>query len=190
MLLQVYIFNIWFKSLFGHISKFQLCLQIMLELFKDTAQSVSCAFLLQGLLPMFSKSKLVSERSGSDRPDKRLRRNVSDSFLSGAISAGRAATLFQDAGYDGAQGVADLAVHEGKKTQIILVRKPMKDSKWPPLYEAKIPLLHQKTHQVLEESIHLLLPHEVLARIMYWNKYSKGKVFDRARLSASATRHF
>ena len=79
---------------------------------------------------MFSKSKFVSERSNSDRPDKRLRRNASDLFLSGAISAGRAATVFQDAEFDGATGVADLAVNEGKNAQRDLVRKLMKGSKY------------------------------------------------------------
>ena len=150
----------------------------------------SCSLWPQVFLAMFSKSKFVSERNDFDRPDKRLRKNVSDLFLSGAISAGRAATVFQDAEFDGATGVADLAVNEGKNAQRDLVRKLMKGSKWPPLYAAKIPVLHQKTHQVLEESINVLLPHEVLANIMSWNRHSKQKVFDRAGLSASARKHF
>ena len=141
-------------------------------------------------IAMFSKSKFVSGRNDSDRPDKRLRRNVSDLFLSGAISAGRAATVFQDAEFDGARDVADLAVHEGKNAQRDLVRKLLKGSKWPPLYEVKIPVLHQKTHQVLEESINMLLPHEILANTMSWNTLSKHKVFDRVGLSASARKHF
>ena len=152
--------------------------------------NLSCSLWPQVFLAMFSKSKFVSERNDSDKPDKRLRRNVSDLFLSGAISAGRAATVFQDAEFDGATGVADLAVNEGKNAQRDLARKLMKGSKWPPLYAAKIPVLHQKTHQVLEESINMLLPHEVLANIMSWNQYSKQKVFDRAGLSASARKHF
>ena len=90
----------------------------------------------------------------------------------------------------GQQVVADLAVNEGKNAQRDLVRKLMKGSKWPPLYAAKIPVLHQKTHQVLEESTNMLLPHEVLANIMSWNRHSKQKVFDRAGLSASARKHF
>ena len=69
-------------------------------------------------------------------------------FYQGAISAGRAATVFQDAEFDGATGVVDLAVNEGKNAHRDLVRKLMKGSKWPPLYAAKIPVLHQKTHQV------------------------------------------
>ena len=152
--------------------------------------NLSCSLWPQAFLAMFSKSKFVSERNDFDRPDKRLRKNVSDLFLSGAISAGRAATVFQDAEFDGATGVADLAVNEGKNAQRDLVRKLMQGSKRPPLYAAKIPVLHQKTHQVLEESINMLLPHEVLANIMSWNQHSKQKVFDRAGLSASARKHF
>lgn len=106
--------------------------------------NLSCSLWPQVFLAMFSKSKFVSERNDSDRPDKRLRRNVSDLFLSGAISAGRAATVFQDAEFDGATGVADLAVNEGKNAQRDLVRKLMQGSKRPPLYAAKIPVLHQK----------------------------------------------
>ena len=106
--------------------------------------NLSCSLWPQVFLAMFSKSKFVSERNDSYRPEKRLRRNVSDLFLSGAISAGRAATVFQDAEFDGATGVADLAVNEGKNAQRDLVRKLMKGSKWPPLYAAKIPVLHQK----------------------------------------------
>ena len=100
------------------------------------------------------------------------------------------ATVFQDAEFDGARDVADLAVHEGKNAQRDLVRKLLKGSKWPPLYEVKIPVLHQKTHQVLEESINMLLPHEILANTMSWNTLSKHKVFDRVGLSASARKHF
>ena len=137
--------------------------------------NLSCSLWPQAFLAMFSKSKFVTGRNDSDRPDKRLRRNVSDLFLSGAISAGRAATVFQDAEFDGATGVADLAVNEGKNAQRDLVRKLMKGSKWPPLYAAKIPVLHQKTHQVLEESINVLLPHEVLANIVSWNRHSKQR---------------
>lgn len=152
--------------------------------------NLSCSLWPQAFLAMFSKSKFVSERNDSHRPDKRLRRNISDLFLSGAISAGRAATVFQDAEFDGATGVADLAVDEGKNAQRDLIRKLLKGNKWPPLYAANIPVLHQKTHQVLEESINMLLPHEVLANIMTWNQHSKQKVFDRAGLSASARKHF
>lgn len=106
--------------------------------------NLSCSLWPQAFLAMFSKSKFVTGRNDSDRPDKRLRRNVSDLFLSGAISAGRAATVFQDAEFDGATGVADLAVNEGKNAQRDLVRKLMQGSKRPPLYAAKIPVLHQK----------------------------------------------
>ena len=147
--------------------------------------NLSCSLWPQAFLAMFSKSKFVSERNDSHRPDKRLRRNISDLFLSGAISAGRAATVFQDAEFDGATGVADLAVDEGKNAQRDLIRQLLKGNKWPPLYAASIPVLHQKTHQVLEESINMLLPHEVLANIMTWNQHSKQKVFDRAGLSLS-----
>ena len=157
---------------------------------ESTMHNLSCSLWPKAFLAMFQKSKSVSERTDSDRPDKRLRGNVRDLFLSGATSAGRAAAVLQDAEFDGAAGVADLAVNEGKNAQRDLVRKFMKGSKWPPLYAVEIPVLHKKTHQVLEESINTLLPHEVLGIIMSWNQFSKQKVFDRARLSASARKHF
>ena len=45
---------------------------------ESTMHNLSCSLWPQAFLAMFSKSKFVSERNDSDRPDKRLRRNASE----------------------------------------------------------------------------------------------------------------
>lgn len=139
---------------------------------------------------MFSKNPIIAERHDLERPDKRLRRNLADLYLGGQISAGRAATLFQDATQDGAQHVSDLAVSSGKNAQRDLSRKLLKDSKWPPLYETQVPQLDKSTQQLVQGKINLLLPHEVIYNILQWNQAALPNVFDLEGLSTPARSHF
>ena len=110
------------------------------------------------------------ESENSEQRKKRLRSNLSDLYLSGTISGLRAATLFTDASVAGAATTADLADRESRNSQRDLRRNLLKNSKWPPLYRFEAPVMHQKTHASTFEEIAALLPHEVVAVILTWNK--------------------
>ena len=97
---------------------------------------------------MYSKNTFFAERDQSS-PAKRLRKNISDLYLAGGVSAQRAASLFEDSVAAGARNTEDLAVPVSKNSQRDLKRKLLKNSKWPPLYEIEMPVLHQKLMQRL-----------------------------------------
>lgn len=117
---------------------------------------------------MYSKNTFLAERDQSS-PAKRLRKNISDLYLAG-VSAQRAASLFEDSVAAGASNTEDLAVPVSKNSQRDLRRKLLKNSKWPPLYEIEMPVLHQKTHAATLEKMVVLLPHEILFAIHQWNQ--------------------
>lgn len=117
---------------------------------------------------MYSKNTFLAERDQSS-PAKRLRKNISDLYLAG-VSAQRAASLFEDSVAAGASNTEDLAVPVSKNSQRDLRRKLLKNSKWPPLYEIEVPVLHQKTHAATLEKMVVLLPHEILFAIHQWNQ--------------------
>lgn len=118
---------------------------------------------------MYSKNTFFAERDQSS-PAKRLRKNISDLYLAGGVSAQRAASLFEDSVAAGASNTEDLAVPVSKNSQRDLRRKLLKNSKWPPLYEIEMPVLHQKTHAATLEKMVALLPHEILFAIHQWNQ--------------------
>ena len=118
---------------------------------------------------MYSKNTFLAERDQSS-PAKRLRKNISDLYLAGGVSAQRAASLFEDSVAAGASNTEDLAVPVSKNSQRDLRRKLLKNSKWPPLYEIEVPVLHQKTHAETLEKVVVLLPHEILFAIHLWNQ--------------------
>ena len=118
---------------------------------------------------MYSKNTFFAERDQSS-PAKRLRKNISALYLAGRVSAQRAASLFEDSVAAGASNTEDLAVPVSKNSQRDLRRKLLKNSKWPPLYEIEMPVLHQKTHAATLEKMVVLLPHEILFAIHQWNQ--------------------
>ena len=70
-----------------------------------------------------------------------------------------------------------------------LRRKLLKNSKWPPLYHFEVPVMHQKTHASTFEEIAVLLPHEVVAVILTWNK-DCPRLFEISGMTPAQQRQF
>ena len=101
------------------------------------------------------------------RPAKRLRRNLEDLFAGNDISGMRAHGLLQDAS---AAGVADAQAVRGIRHPAnmprSLRRKMLKGSLWPRDYVARVRTWDPKAEEEVLAELHLLLPHEVLARLV------------------------
>ena len=83
---------------------------------------------------MLHKRTLGFDRA-AEEPAKRLRANLTDLYASGAASAERTRTLFEDASSASAQYFADLQnLHPGKNVARDLSRRLTKHSKWPKPY--------------------------------------------------------
>ena len=97
---------------------------------------------------------MLSKRAkGYDRstcpPEKRLRLNLADAFLSNDITGARTQEMFNDAQAAGAEGVADLASHSSCPGNAArdLKRKLARYSKWPQQYTAKVRMKDPKTEE-------------------------------------------
>ena len=100
-------------------------------------------------------------------PDRRLRSNLSDHFLSNDVSSSRAQSLFDDGELAGARHVADLAAvgqrgSLGKNLARDLKRKLLNSSNWPKPYIAQVRTWNQKSEKEEWSSVPLLLPHEIV----------------------------
>ena len=116
-------------------------------------------------------------------PQQRLRRNISDLFLAGDISAKRARTLFEDAGAADVEDLAKLA--DSGNVHRDLLRKLGKKSKWPPVFKAKIPIWDPESQARQVQPLAFFLPHELLWALVKWNisAASRQKLLDwRTRL--------
>lgn len=82
-------------------------------------------------------------------PEKRLRRNLADAFLSNDISGARTQEMFNDAQAAGAAHVADLASHSSCQGHAArnLKKKLARYSKWPTQYTAKVRMKDPKTEE-------------------------------------------
>ena len=93
---------------------------------------------------MFSKNQIY-QRHGQENAGKRFKENVSDLFLSGALSAHRTRLLFNDARCsDSAETARLVAVSEGSHAHRDMVRKMRKTKKWPPVFDTQIVLWNKK----------------------------------------------
>ena len=100
-------------------------------------------------------------------PDRRLRANLADLFVSNDVSAARAQSIFADAEASGARNVADLAKagHTGKHKKNLardLTRKLLKNSQWPRPYNAQVRTWNAKAEKVELQEVPVLLPHEIV----------------------------
>ena len=100
-------------------------------------------------------------------PDRRLRANLADLFVSNDVSAARAQSLFADAEASSAKNVADLAKagHNGKHGTNLardLTRKLLNDSRRPLPYNAQVRTWNTKAKQVELHEVPILLPHEIV----------------------------
>lgn len=101
----------------------------------------------------------------------RLRENVADLFLSNDISAARAQSLFDDAASADVRSCKSLAAagNSGripKNMSRDLTRKLLKGSQWPKPYVASVRTWNEKTEQEVISQIPILLPHEVVWRML------------------------
>ena len=82
-------------------------------------------------------------------PEKRLRRNLADAFLSNDITGARAQEMFNDAQAAGAADVADLASHSScpQNAARDLKKKLARYSKWPKQYTAMVRMQDPKTEE-------------------------------------------
>ena len=102
-------------------------------------------------------------------PQGRLRDNISDHFLSGAVSAKRARLLYADATGAEAKNVKDLAVAEDTNIHRNLLSKLCKRSKWPRPYTCVLPMHDPATQKIVQRKLAVLLPHELHWAILKWN---------------------
>jgi len=100
--------------------------------------------------------------------DKRFRTNASDLFLSNIVSAPRVASLFEDAKLAGTQHISDLATvgqRANSNAHRDLLRKMVKQSRWPKLYYAGIRVRDTRLQAEVVQDVPMVLPHELLDRI-------------------------
>ncbi len=120
---------------------------------------------------------MFSKRSRGQDPselpaDKRLRTNVGELFLSGAISGERAASLYADAAAAGARHVSDMhrgaASSSGRRSGHAfrdLTRRLTRRLQWPSLYNAEVRVWDRRLSMESKAWLPLLLPHEIVAKL-------------------------
>ena len=109
-------------------------------------------------------------RDAEAPPEKRLRQGLTELYGSGTLPADRTQEMFEDLGAYAAQaGRGDFqdlrqSRHEGsgKNAARDLRRKLLKNSKWPPMYEASVRMWVPKEKILKPRPVALLLPHEIV----------------------------
>lgn len=112
---------------------------------------------------MLSKRPRLAE----PEPKRRLRANLADLFLSGAVSADRYQEIINDADLAGAAHLQDLVHPVGKNTSRQVRRNLLKQSKheWPDIYTAMIRTYCPQEQALVFSKVAFLLPHEVLHKM-------------------------
>ncbi|CAE7196811.1 unnamed protein product [Symbiodinium natans] len=109
-------------------------------------------------------------RRGDQPPERRLRENLADLFLSGEVSGKRARSLFEDAVSANATNVQDLAQgstdHNAHRD---VLRKLLAGTKWPNLFQLPLPIYNPKTDKQDVAHVYMMLPHEVLHALARWS---------------------
>lgn len=98
-------------------------------------------------------------------PATRFRSNAADLFLSNSVSARRVASLLADAHHAGAQHVRDIGSLSRRRMGNLhrdLLRKLLKGSKWPALYEARVRVWDNRLQKEETALVPVMLPHELL----------------------------
>ncbi|CAE7778726.1 unnamed protein product [Symbiodinium sp. CCMP2592] len=110
---------------------------------------------------------------GSSTDDgRRLRDNVADLLLTGAVSAKRARSLYSDSLTHDPRETVELAkVADSSHAHRDLLRKLKKDKKWPGMFQATVPLLNRATQEAEMGKIEVMLPHELVNAISIWNSH-------------------
>lgn len=138
---------------------------------------------------MQSKRGLPSSYTDAP-PEKRLRENLTDLFLTNQLSASRSSLLLADAELAGAQNVSDLsriATRSGNNKHRDLLRRFAKLSAWPKLYNASVRCFNARTQTIESVDIPVALPHELLDKMA---AYSDMQTFTSTeRLTPQALTH-
>ena len=126
-------------------------------------------------------------------PEKRLRANLGDLFLSNDISGARMRSLAEDATTAGAKGTEDFATAgaSGKHKHNIprdLLRKLRKGSAWPALYYARIRVFNLKRQVEEKVWLPLLLPHE-LVYCLHEHALTRSGLFSQSGLCNQSKTH-
>ena len=112
---------------------------------------------------MYSKRPLPNREQLP--PDRRLRANLADLFLSNEVSGARIASLFEDASVANPRHVQDLAKLNTKNSTRDVRRKLANRSQWPQLYYAPVRVYDRTTDAEITVQLPMLLPHELIGRV-------------------------
>ena len=123
---------------------------------------------------------------------RRFRANLSDLFLGGDISGTRAASLVQDAQAAGTRHLSDLAHTPATSSNHHrdLLRRLSKDSLWPKVYMADIPVWCRRTMTVKQAVVPMLLPHEIVATFLKYKARGAQLSLTREASMARASSSF
>ena len=96
---------------------------------------------------------------------QRFRLNIGDLFLGNDVSGSRARSIYRDANAAGTRGVADVAAgsENSPRAHRDLLRRLLRTSQWPKLYEASIRVYNKRSQQVERAKVPMLLPHVIMA---------------------------
>ena len=104
-------------------------------------------------------------------PARRFRQDCLDLAVGNEISAERSARLAENAALAGAGHVGDLArLTSSRNAARDLLRKAFRNTKWPALYQARIPFQDPATNRPAEIPLVFLLPHEALHALLKINE--------------------
>ena len=122
---------------------------------------------------MFSKLSRPYNAASLPAP-KRLRRNLEELYTNNNISAARSQELFNDAAAAGDTHCRPLRGRlDGRNVARRLRRKLLKQSQWPPLYHCWVRVKNIKTGQEELQQIAVLLPLEILAKLVKMGNLDK-----------------
>ena len=121
-----------------------------------------------------STARMLSKNSvhGSSEDGRRLRDNLADLLLTGAVSGKRARSLYSDSQTHDPRETVELAkVADSSHAHRDLLRKLKKDKKWPGMFQATVPILNRATQEAEAGKIEIMLPHELVSAISTWNNH-------------------
>ena len=120
---------------------------------------------------------------------KRFRRDCLEMAVSNEVSSQRSARLAKNAQLAGArhvQDIAKLSTTPSKNINRDLLRKAVRNTKWPSVYEAQVPFHSEQTNKRFMGKMVFLLPHEVIHTLLKVNtvedlKQTQGPAFFQGR---------
>lgn len=141
---------------------------------------------------MHKRQSYDSKQDGEVPRQKKLRANLSDLYLSNAVSAQRVGSIMSDAKEARAEHLDDLVKIINKSSAKNLSRnltsKLKRGSAWPKPYYFKCRFLDLKTKKTISRWIPIMLPHEV-CQCLATRADSLDAFMDQTGLSSATRRH-